>query len=329
MKRIICFTALLLIAVGNINAQSIKMLHSGMDLSCRGLSVWDDSTFWVSGNKGMVGVSYNDGNTMEWKKVNGYENREFRDIHMFSPAEVIIMAIDNPAVMLKSLDSGKTWNKVFELDKAGIFLDAMDFKNELGYCIGDPLDGQFFILKTIDKGNTWQQITNAPIADSGEACFASSGSNIIVTDYGFAFISGGLHSYAYKYNQGQFNKASIDFTTGSATSGGNAIVERNKNLIVVGGDFSKPQEDNNTFFTIYKGGKDWASKKIYGYKSCIEKYGKNNWISCGTSGVAICDNYFNWRTISELKFHVVKKAMHGHAVYLAGSNGNIAKLLPK
>ena len=46
--------------------------------------------------------------------------------------------------------------------------------------VGDPVDNKFFIARTFDGGNTWNEIAshNCPLADSGEACFAASGTNI-------------------------------------------------------------------------------------------------------------------------------------------------------
>jgi photosystem II stability/assembly factor-like uncharacterized protein len=321
----ICILSLLLFIEFQCDAQKITILDSGTAISCRGLSVWNDNLFWVSGSNGSVGVSYDAGNNIHWQKINGFENRDFRDIHVFSPNEIIIMAIDNPALILKSMDSGSTWKIVFELNKPGIFLDAMDFTNELGYCIGDPMNNQFFILKTKDKGNTWQQITNTPIADCGEACFASSGSNIIVTKKGFAFVSGGLHSYVYDYDGEKYHKISQNLSQGTATSGANAIAKHKNHFMIVGGDFNNVNSDSNTFF--YNKFKTWRSQKAFGYKSSILHLAKNKFIACGTSGVVIGKRKGKPIVISNQKFHVVKKAMHGKAIFLAGGAGKIGKLM--
>ena len=75
----------------------------------------------------------------------------------------------------------KTGKLVYENKTKGMFLDAMEFWNEQsGIVIGDPINGKFFIARTFNGGNTWQNIPekNYPVADSGEACFAASGTNI-------------------------------------------------------------------------------------------------------------------------------------------------------
>ncbi|MEJ7680362.1 MAG: hypothetical protein WKG06_21410 [Segetibacter sp.] len=79
-------------------------------------------------------------------------------------AAAIAMAVDNPAIIVKTTDGGATWKKVFEHTQEGMFLDAMDFKNEKeGICIGDPLNmgqtnqKQFYIIRTFDGGETWNR----------------------------------------------------------------------------------------------------------------------------------------------------------------------------
>jgi hypothetical protein len=64
----------------------------------------------------------------------------------------------------------------------------------------------------------------------------------------------------------------------------------------------------------------------FGYRSCIEYFGKNQLITCGTSGVDISeDGGMNFTNISRSGYHVCRRADDGKKVFLAG-NGKIGIL---
>src|SRR3954452_20433612 len=92
----------------------INILDSGRKTSLRGLSVVDDDIAWASGSNGTVARSTNGGKTFEWLTVQGYEQRDFRDVEAFDANTAVIMAIAEPAFILKTKDGGITWKKVFE-----------------------------------------------------------------------------------------------------------------------------------------------------------------------------------------------------------------------
>src|ERR1700733_9376647 len=118
---------LLVLSSLRMSAQDINLLSSGTKTSLRGLSVIDDHIIWVSGSSGMVARSVNGGKDFEWIRVKNFEQRDFRDIIAFDANIAIIMAVAEPAVLLKTRDGGQTWNEVFRDTAKGMFLDAMDF----------------------------------------------------------------------------------------------------------------------------------------------------------------------------------------------------------
>ena len=127
--------------------QEIKILSTGNKTSLRGLSVVNDKIAWVSGSHGAVGRTIDSGKTWTWLKVPGFEKRDFRDIEAFDAVTAIIMAIDTPAIILKTIDGGGHWKKVYENNTPGMFLDAMEFWNpQSGIVLGDPINGKFFIF---------------------------------------------------------------------------------------------------------------------------------------------------------------------------------------
>ncbi len=314
----------------------LELLTKDHKTSLRGLSVVNDRVVWVSGSNGTVGKSTDGGKTWKWLVVKGFEQRDFRDIEAFDAATAVIMAVNAPAYILKTNDGGESWKVVYENKTEGMFLDAMEFWNEqAGIVVGDPIDGKFFIARTFDGGSKWTEIPDAykPVADSGEACFAASGTNVRVLDRDEAvFVSGGLRSRVFIRN----TPVVLPIVQGKATTGANsiAVLDHNKlnggtTMIVVGGDFSADTiSAQNCFYTTDRG-LTWTAAKTppSGYRSCVEYLSKTHVIACGTSGVDYSlDGGKTWRLLSKEGFHVTRIAKNGSAVFLAGSNGKIARL---
>jgi len=320
-------------------AQRVELLSSGKKVSIRGLSVVNDQVIWVSGNNGQVGRSIDGGKTWLWRVVKGFEKRDFRDIEAFDAASAIIIAVAEPANILKTIDGGDTWKVVYENSKKGMFLDAMEFWDQYsGIVIGDPIDGKFFVARTFDEGDTWREIPqkNLPKADSGEACFAASGTNVRVLDKDEAcFVTGGLRSRFFWKG----TPINLPIIQGTESTGANSIAIRDKkkinnslHFVVVGGDFSKDTSALKNCFYTNDGGKHWLAPITPpgGYRSCVEYITKDKLICCGTTGVDISnDGGKNWKLISKEGFHVCRKAKNGTAVFLAGPNGKIARLIEK
>lgn len=336
------FLSILFFTSGNLyypKQPQVQVITSGTKTSIRGLSVVNDNVAWVSGSNGTVGKTINGGKTWNWMQVDGFEKSDFRDIEAFDGANAVIMAVAEPAYILKTMDGGKTWKVVYENKTKGMFLDAMEFWNEqAGIVVGDPIDNKFFISRTFDGGDTWQDIPfdKRPAADSGEACFAASGTNIRPLDRDQAvFVSGGTLSRLFTKN----TPTELPLIQGKETTGANSVaVWDNKKLnggkimIVVGGDFNNSASTEKNCFYTNDGGKTWTAPDTapHGYRSCIEYISKKEVVSCGLNGVDYSsDAGKNWSWISKTSFNVCKASKKGTAFYLAGNNGTIAKLVWK
>lgn len=317
----------------------VEILTSGTKTGFRGLSVVNDNIAWVSGSNGTVGKTTDGGKNWRWFTVKGFGKKDFRDIEAFDATTAVVIAVDTPAYILKTFDGGETWKVVYENKTPGMFLDAMEFWNqESGIVIGDPIENRFFILRTFDGGDNWQEIPfdKRPIADSGEACFAASGTNVRALDRDEAvFVSGGRRSRVFIRDK----KNEMPLIQGKETTGANSIavydhkkLNGGKNFIVVGGDFNAPAStEKNCAYTI-DGGKTWKIPKTlpHGYRSCVEFLSKKKIICCGLNGVDLSvdgGENFNW--ISKESFHVCRKAKDGNAVFFAGVNGKVGKLVWK
>jgi len=315
------------------HAQQIKVLTDSGKISLRGLSVVNDSIIWASGSSGKVVRSVNGGNVFEWITVEGYGQRDFRDVEAFDANTALIMAVDTPAIILKTIDGGKTWKEVFYDNRKGMFLDAMDFDDKgTGLVIGDPINGNLFKATSVDNGNTWLTLN---IADSsyglneGEAFFAASGTNIKMTrnkNCPTIAVTGGTKSrlmYADKFYP-------LDIVQGKETTGANSIDVYDKNAVIVGGDFNKDTSAfKNCVLVELKKNPEFKLSQTppHGYRSCVTYITKDKLITCGTSGVDISnDGGLNWQLISNESYHVCAKAKKGNAVFLAGKNGRIARL---
>ena len=328
MKKIL-FAIAMLLGI-SVTAQKVKLLDSGSKSSLRGLSVVDANTIWVSGSNGTVGRSLDSGRTWKWITVKGFEKTDFRDVEAFDKTTAVIMGIAEPAYMLRTVDGGDSWQVVFENKNKGMFLDAMEFWNEqAGIVIGDPINGRFFVARTFDGGQTWQGIPQnlSPVADSGEACFASSGTNIRkLTKKEAVFITGGRVSNVHIRD----SKKRLPLVDGKESTGANSIAVKNKKTwIIVGGDFNTKDSTTKNAVITNDAGQTWVSPAVppTGYRSCVEYLKKKQWITCGLNGVDITNDDRNtFSNISKEGFHVVRKAKKGKAVYFAGGGGKIGKL---
>ncbi len=330
MKYLALLTLLLTYSI--LPAQSLQVLTTGTATNIRGLSVVSNKVLWVSGNNGTVGHSFDGGLTFKWLKVHGFDSTDFRDIEAFSTTEAIIMGIGEPAYILKTQDGGNSWKLVYENKTKGIFLDAMEFWNtQSGIVIGDPIDGHFFFARTFDGGNTWQNLptTATPTAYNGEACFASSGTNIrTLGKAACAYVSGGLKSRLYYKNK----VTNLPILQGTESTGANslAISKNLKNLIIIGGDFTKKNDTTSNCALSFDGGLTISLPITYpsGYRSCVAYITHLKAITCGLNGVDVsADNGLHWKAISTQSYNVVSKAKQGTAVYLAGAKGTVSKFV--
>ncbi|MBS4064400.1 MAG: oxidoreductase [Chitinophagaceae bacterium] len=328
MKQLLAFVFSIMIL--HTNAQTIQMLDTGFNSSIRGMSVVNDKVVWFSGSNGTVGRSLNGGDSIQWMKVTGLEKRDFRDIEAFDANTAIIIAIDTPALILKTMDGGTTWRIVYEDKRPGMFLDAMEFWNiNSGIVVGDPIDGKVFIARTFDGGNTWRGLPEAyyPVVEKGEAMFAASGTNVTKFNKQEAvFVTGGKLSRLFVRDE----KIVLPIVQGEDFTGANSIaVYDEKNIIVVGGDFSKDTSRYKNCVLTKDKGKTFIVPQTppFGYRSCVTNISKKQLITCGTSGVDVSeDGGLNWRNISSAGFHVVQKAKKGKTVFLAGRN-KVARLV--
>jgi len=321
------------IGIATSNAQKLEPLSTGSKISIRGMSVVDDQVIWVSGSSGSVGKSVDGGTTWQWLPVKGFEKRDFRDIEAFDKNTAIIIAIAEPAQILKTTDDGVNWKIVFTDSTKGMFLDAIDFyDNKNGLVVGDPVGGKFFLAYTKNKGDKWTVFNGEKnqrrwVANDGEAFFASSGTNIkYLKKNKYRLVSGGKSSRWFDEN----GDHPLSIVQGKESTGSNSIAVYKNQYAVVGGDFANDKDSARNCLVTKDAGVNWLSPVTAprGYRSCVIYVNETRLVTCGTSGVDISDDGgINWRPVTSEGFHVCQKAKKGNAIFLAGGNGRIAKLI--
>ena len=341
-KSIIFFLSLILI-IGFRQAPQpeVQLLTSGTATSLRGLSVVNNNVVWVSGSNGMVGKSMNGGKNWNWMTIKGFEKTEFRDIEAFDANVAIVMASGEPAFILRTTDGGATWKTAYENRNKGMFLDAMDFSTPLhGLVVGDPINSKIFLAETLDGGISWKEKLFSgqhAIADSGEAFFAASGSNIRLFENGEFFLtSGGTRSRLITKTSAQV----LNLSQGKESTGANSIDifddgipnKPGRQMVIVGGDFLAHDLELGNCIYSTNGGNSWKTPKVppHGYRSCVEYVSKQDIISCGPNGVDhSSDGGKTWDWISKEAFNVCRIARTGKAIFLAGNNGKIGRVVWK
>jgi hypothetical protein len=126
---------------------------------------------------------------------------------------------------------------------------------------------------------------------------------------------------------------------GKETTGANSVavwdklkLKGGKKMIVVGGDFGADSSAFKNCFYTNNGGKSWSAPNNppHGYRSCVEYFSKTELFACGLNGVDHSnDGGKNWDWISKEGFHVCRASKLGAAIYLAGGNGKVGKIVWK
>lgn len=328
---------IVLLSACTVCGQTIVSLDSGRSVSIRGLSAVSEKIIWVSGTSGSVGLSLDGGHLWKWIQVPHFEKTDFRDIEAFSDREAVIMGITRPAVILRTVDAGKTWKTVLKESDTAVFVDAMCFAGDQGALIGDPVSGKIFFAMTLDRGKTWKKTDSSQFqtAASGEAFFASSGSNAVFlaesnlpSELKIVLVSGGYKSCLYVSGK----RFPLSMNQGKETTGANSIAANPQDpseLYVVGGDFKNDTlvQGNSLRIRLDPFTQSMPVFPPHGYRSSVDYIDGKRMICCGTSGVDISlDGGIHWTLLSKKSFHVCRRSKNGKAVFLAGPHGSIARL---
>lgn len=186
MKKLLLITAFIAVTLGSM-AQWLPQ-NSGFQAPSRGIKFMcavDANIVWATGYDGSGSGAYIQEFT---KTLNGGNLWTAGTIPNCTGLELsMIYAVDgntawvpmyrqtgsNPQGIYKTSDGGATWAR----QTTALFTNAASFPNCVhffnaneGWCMGDPINGDFEMYTTIDGGTTWVVVPGASIADpvSGE-----------------------------------------------------------------------------------------------------------------------------------------------------------------
>lgn len=336
MKTLLCIITIL-VASQFADAQWIKRLVN-TTASLRGLSVVNTKIVWASGTGGTVIKTVDGGATWKVITIAGAEKLDFRDVEAFDAKAAYVLSIGNgeDSRIYKTVDGGETWKLQFKNTNAKAFFDAIACWDKVN-CIAmsDPVDGRYLLISTNDGGETWKPIASneMPAAKDGEAAFAASGTCLITQGKNNTFIvSGGNDARVFRSNdRGKtWSVSETPMVKGTSGSGIFSIAMfDDKNGIVVGGNYEKPEERNNTFAMTSDGGTNWSpGARLRGYRSGVAYLEKQTIVAVGTNGTDISyDRSLLWENIGSESLNAVA-AKGKNAVWAVGPSGIVMRLNP-
>ena len=304
----------------------------------RALEVINDSTVWFAANRGMWGYTRDGGKSwhIDSLKIDTI-SPQFRSIAVLNDSTVLLLSIQSPALLLKTSDRGKTWRTVYRDNRKGIFFDSMVFSDHRqGFAIGDPIEGCFQVITTTDGGETWGRLACnlLPAAEEGEACFATSNSNIVASGENVWFVTGGKYSrvfYSDKPGRG-FKVFEAPLPAGETMTGifSCDFYDRSKGVIT-GGNYDKTDSTIISLAVTEDSGNQWrpvkTSRPFFG--SSVKFFSPYDVILTGHDGTFSVNLHSGVTTEitamgEKLRYHVLRFSSGGKSIWLAGSNGRIA-----
>jgi hypothetical protein len=256
--------------------------------------------------------------------------KEIRDLTQTPNGFIALQSHDSSGLVLL--------NKSLEIDtiiyplqtRVPLFLDGICAQENLVFLLGDPINGFFSTFFSTDFGLHWQVTTAKVSANEGEAAYAASGQTNQMLNGHFYFVSGGLTSRLFHSpDQGAtWNTSAVPYPS-CPTCGPYAMAIKNKReIITVGGDYTKPHVAENTCLYSNDGGQSWNAPKKgpSGYRSCVIRV-KNDYYACGTNGIDVSKNGGKtWKQIS--KVNALSMAFSNGQLYVTLADGSWLVLQP-
>jgi len=307
----------------------------GDSVSVRAIEIMGNDLAFAA-NNGVYGLYNSEAGRMK-TNVKKYDSilPEFRAVAGTS-TDFFMLSVGNPALLYKTGNSGNM-ELVYKEENEKVFYDAMIFWNDKeGIAMGDPTGNCLSIIITRDGGQSWEKLSCdvLPEVVEGEAAFAASNSNISVKGDNTWILSGGMKSRIfYSPDKGEnWQVFDTPLIQGTETAGGYSMDFYDENNgIIIGGDYTKPEENVANKAITVDGGKTWklvSNGRDPGYKSSV-RYVPNGdsqeIVAVGFKGISYSrDAGKTWQNLSEEEFHTIR-FLNDSTAYAAGTN-RIAKL---
>ena len=298
----------------------------------RGLFLVDDNIGWASGAGGTF-LRMTDGENWSADTITGYTHLDFRDVHGFDANTALLMAAGEEGRILRTEDGGISWVEVYTRLDSGIFLDGMDFHNNVGYCYGDPIDRKFVIVWSDDFGKNWEKLPSHVIPNSlpKEAGFAASGTGILTLGkMSYIATGGGATARIMRTSLRKGTCEMFDTPLRSAEGCGIfSLTAANETLVAVGGCYLDSTNAEANCAISKDWGETWTlidENQPRGYRSCVAYSQQSNLlIACGRTGMEYSiDEGFNWIPISDEGYYTC--ALADSTGWVMGKSGKMARV---
>lgn len=337
MKRIFVFSllALLFYSCDNqyqpreINKVEVEIVPVMKGTSIRAIQSDTSSKVYFAASNGYGTF---DGKGLSQKTLIHQDSIElaFRSIAS-NGSDLFILSIANPALLYKIDLEGKS-SIVYKEEHEKVFYDSMKFFDSMnGIAMGDPTEDCLSIIRTKDGGNTWSKIPcdKLPKVSEGEAAFAASNTNIKVLGKTAWIVTGGAKARVFKtIDLGEsWEVFDTPIIQGNGPQGIYSVDFADENNgIIIGGDYSKAEENKANKAITKDGGKTWtlvADGLDPNYRSCVQYVPNTNGqevFAVGKTGISYsADGGKTWKKVSGDSYYTIQFVNRNFA-WLAGSN---------
>ena len=252
------------------------------------------------------------------------------------------------SAVYETVDGGKSWSLALaNPDEEGFFDSISVGADGSGVLLGDPVDGRFSLFHR-NKNGEWQRVSAnwTPNAEAEEHCFAASGTIVTYSrKHGVQIVTGGkvsrlLHHdgdiglFRYTDMYGNWWQTALPIRFGEASQGAFSIAYRNPQMgLIVGGDYSDPQNSQGIAARTVDGGKSWHKLENgpSGYRSCVTPVPGTKppvWVAVGSHGADWSqDDGLSWQPIPDLVgYHAVIFDQHGNGVAVGSPEQPFARI---
>jgi photosystem II stability/assembly factor-like uncharacterized protein len=333
--------ALLLVVPAVVPAQQVDTLTSGTTALLQAVSVPASGTVWVSGHRGTVLRSLDDGATWTARPVPGAERLQFRDIVALNADTAWILSAGNgrDSRIYRTTDGGEGWTLQFENADSAAFYDCLavlDARTAVAF--SDAAHGRTLILRTDDGGISWRHLGAdvVPAPRESEGAFASSGG--CVSSFGSEHVwvaTGGPEARLFRSTDAGRHWSSHDtpFVRG-ASAGMTAVAFRSPTHgVAVAGRIDAMNVDTAAAAVGFTGdgGRSWTlgtrpprAGALFGV-AWVRDAADAPIVAVGPGGLFVSDDAArSWRAIDPASFWSVG-AREGTA-FAVGPNGRILRL---
>ena len=291
------------------------------------------SIVWASGSNGVILQSSQTGDAWVQLHVNGGEILDFRSIHAFDDKTAYVMSSgeDEKSRIYKTADGGQTWTLQFTGARPAFFLDALVCDSPV-HCLAlsDPVDGRFVIMATFD-GENWRPLAEhtMPPALQDEGAFAASGSCLAIYGNDIYFVTGGPAARLFHSPDSgrMWSVIPLPITSGAPAAGAFSVARRGRNMVVVGGDYTKPDGHDRVAAYSRDAGRTWkpATQPPAGYRSAVAWLDDHTVAAVGPNGEDVSiDGGNHWKPNGSLNLNALAALSLSNA-WAIGAKGTIAR----